>query len=34
MNEHRISLEDLVKTQDDWAQKNIGGDNYNAILEL
>lgn len=34
MNEHRVSLEDLVMAQDDWAQENIGGDNYNAILEL
>jgi len=32
MNEHRKSLHELVQIQDAWASENIGGDNYNAIL--
>ena len=34
INEHQISLEELVKRQDEWAVLNMGSDDYNSILEL
>jgi hypothetical protein len=34
INEHQISLEELVKRQDEWALLNMGSDDYNSVLEL